>query len=115
MKITFLRSYVSKNGNPTFVHTVQGTEQEISKYKEVLGDNFREDGETELPLFFDSKRHPKGTPLVLRRDGQKFYAKRELLERAVQRELNRISALSAKLDEGTHINPRLLEALGIDE
>ena len=115
MKINFLRGYVSKNGNPTFVHTVQGTETEIANYKAVLGENFREDEELGLPLYFDSRRQADGTSLALRRDGKKFYAETELLEAAVQREVNKLQALSHVLNKGTAINPRLLAALGIAE
>lgn len=115
MKINFLRGYVSKNGNPTFVHTVQGTETEIANYKAVLGDNFREDEELGLPLYFDSRRQSDGTSLALRRDGKKFYAETELLEAAVQREVNKLQALSHVLNRGNSLNPRLLAALGISE
>ena len=115
MKINFLRGYISKNGNPTFVHTVQGTETELANYKAVLGENFREDEETGLPLYFDSVRQADGTSLALRRDGKKFYAETELLDANVQREVNRIQALSHVLNKGTSLNPRLLAALGLGE
>jgi hypothetical protein len=115
MKITLLRSYVSKTGTPTFAYTIEGTKEELADYKKVLGENYREDEETKKSLFFGLKRFPDNTELAKKRDGSKFYAVEELLEKDVAREVAKLKALSHVLNSGTKINSRLLSALGISE
>lgn len=111
MKIKFLRGYVSKNGNPTFVHSVHGTDEQLAQYKEVLGENFREDEESGLPLFFDNERRPDDTVLALRKDGKKFYAQTELVSARVQAQIDKLEALNHMFNKGTNLNPRLLATL----
>jgi hypothetical protein len=43
MKIKLARSYRSKNGNPTFVYEVTGSDADLSAYQEAQGDFYRED------------------------------------------------------------------------
>jgi hypothetical protein len=43
MKIKLARSYRSKNGNPTFVYEVTGSESDLSDYKDAQGEHYRED------------------------------------------------------------------------
>lgn len=56
MKATFSNSYPkrAKNGNmiDVFVYHVTGTEQELSDYKTVRAEQYREDSTTGQPLFF---------------------------------------------------------------
>jgi len=55
MKIKLLRSYRSKNGNPTFVYTVHGTADELDVYKDAQGDYYREDTISGEPLWFTTR------------------------------------------------------------
>lgn len=111
MKIKFLRSYVSKNGNPTFVYSVHGTKEQLAQYKEVQGDNFREDEETKLPLFFDGEKLADDTVLALRKDGKKFYAQTELVSKRVQAQMDKWEALNQMFNRGTNLHPKLLATL----
>ena len=52
MNVKFVRSYRSKNGNPTFVYEVSGSDADLAKYKEIQGGYYREDEKTGKPLFF---------------------------------------------------------------
>ena len=54
MKGKYLRSYVSKNGNDTFVYTVTGTPAQLEQFKAAQGDNYRE-SEDGTPLFFTTR------------------------------------------------------------
>lgn len=52
MRAKKIRSYVKPgSGNTVFVYGVTGTPEELAKYKEVQGDNYKED-ENGNPLFF---------------------------------------------------------------
>ena len=51
MNVKLVRSYRSKNGNPTFVYEVSGNQADLDKYKEVQGNFYRED-DNGKPLFF---------------------------------------------------------------
>lgn len=55
MKITFLRSYRSQNGNPVFVYKVTGSKADLERYKELQGANYREDEETGAALYFTTR------------------------------------------------------------
>lgn len=92
MKIKFHGAYVSKKGTSTFRYTVQGTKEELANYKKVQGDNYREDETTKEPLFFSIRRVPDNTPLAATRDGLRFYAVTELLEKVVENHVNRLRA-----------------------
>jgi len=43
MKIKLIRSYRSKNGNPTFVYAVSGSTSSLESFKEAQGEYYRED------------------------------------------------------------------------
>lgn len=73
MKATFNNSYPkrAKNGNmvDVFVYHVVGTEQELSDYKTVRGEQYREDSETGAPLFFSLNYVGEVTQLVITTNG----------------------------------------------
>ncbi len=54
MKIKLIRSYRSKNGNPTFVYGVSGNANDLSSFKEAQGEYYRED-ENGAPLWFTTR------------------------------------------------------------
>lgn len=54
MKARYLKVYVSKKGNDTFIYTVEGTQEELAEYKEAKGEFHRVDDETGKPLFFNT-------------------------------------------------------------
>ena len=43
LKVKSIRSYRSKNGNPTFVYSVAGQKTELEAFKKAQGDYYRED------------------------------------------------------------------------
>lgn len=45
MKIKLIRSYRSKNGNPTFVYGVTGNASDLDAFKTAQGDYYREDAD----------------------------------------------------------------------
>lgn len=45
MKIKLVRSYRSKNGNPTFVYGVTGNASDLDAFKTAQGDYYREDAD----------------------------------------------------------------------
>lgn len=55
MKIKLLRSYRSKQGNVTFVYTVQGSTEDLANFKRVQGEYYREDTVTGTPLWFTTR------------------------------------------------------------
>lgn len=54
MKVKCVRTYRSKNGNPTFVYSVDGTKDELADFKKSQGDYYRED-EDKNPLWFTTR------------------------------------------------------------
>jgi hypothetical protein len=54
MKVTCIRTYRSKKGNPTFVYTVDGSKEQLDKFKKAQGDYYRED-EDGKPLWFTTR------------------------------------------------------------
>lgn len=94
MKIKFHGAYVSKNGNTTFRYTVQGDAKELANYKKVQGVNYKEEETTKEPLFFSIRRYNDNTELALRRDGTRFYAVTELLEKVVENKVNNFKAMA---------------------
>lgn len=64
MNVTLLRSYRSKNGNPTFVYGVKGTASDIEAFKSAQGDYYRED-DNGTPLWFTTRCiGPKGKLII---------------------------------------------------
>ncbi len=55
MKIKLIRSYRSKNGNPTFVYGVTGNASDLEAYKDAQGDYYREDETSGIPLWFTTR------------------------------------------------------------
>jgi hypothetical protein len=98
MKIQFHGAYVSKKGTATFRYTVQGTKEELANYKKVQGENYREDEATKSPLFFAIKRYSDNTELSLTRDGKRFYAVTELLEKVVENQVIKFKAMAHILE-----------------
>ena len=98
MKLTFNGAYVSRKGTATFRYFVQGTKEELAQYKQVQGENYREDEETKTPLFFSIKGYPENTELALRKDGTRFYAKTELLESIVENQVVKFKAMAHILE-----------------
>ncbi len=45
MKIKLIRSYRSKNGNPTFVYGVTGSASDLDAFKTAQGEYYREDSD----------------------------------------------------------------------
>ena len=64
MKIKFLRSYRSKNGNTTFVYVVNGTQAQLTEFKEIQGDYFRESDDGKA-LWFTTRYCGEIASLVL--------------------------------------------------
>lgn len=54
MKISLLRSYRSKNGNPTFVYGVTGNATDLEAFKKAQGQYYRED-DNGTPLWFTTR------------------------------------------------------------
>jgi hypothetical protein len=92
MKIQFNGAYVSKKGTATFRYTVQGTAKELANYKTV------QDETTKSPLFFSIKRYSDNTELSLTRDGKRFYAVTELLEKVVENQVIKFKAMAHILE-----------------
>jgi hypothetical protein len=55
LKVTFLRSYRSKQGTVTFVYKVTGSAEAMEQYKEVQGSFYREDETTGEVLYFTTR------------------------------------------------------------
>src|ERR1700749_3933143 len=81
MKITFQKStdkspnpYRSRStGNLGYRYTVEGTPEELSKYKASKGEFYRE-SEAKEPLFFSNRLLGLSAELKPNQDGTKFYA-----------------------------------------
>jgi hypothetical protein len=54
LKVTCIRTYRSKKGNPTFVYTVKANKDELAAFKKSQGDYYREDEESN-PLWFTTR------------------------------------------------------------
>jgi hypothetical protein len=54
-----------KSANTVFVYTVTGTKEELEKYEEIQGENFRKDDETGDPLFFTTRCAPNNANLII--------------------------------------------------
>ena len=70
MKIKLHHSYKKaapggKSANTVFVYTVSGSKDELEKYEETQGENFRKDDETGAPLFFTTRCAPNNAELII--------------------------------------------------
>lgn len=95
MKITeFKNNYISKNGNPVFVHSFDATTTELKELKDKNA-VFLVDKETKENLVFLSEEFPEDTPLKLSTRTNRLYAVSKLLPKNVQTTANTIKALEA--------------------
>ena len=68
MKIKLIRSYRSKNGNPTFVYKVTGADADLKAFKKAQGDYYRED-EDGNPLWFTTRCVGDNGALIITTNG----------------------------------------------
>lgn len=68
MKIKLIRSYRSKNGNPTFVYGVSGSEADLAAFKNAQGEYYRED-EDGTPLWFTTRCVGQTGSLIITTNG----------------------------------------------
>jgi len=54
LKVKCIRTYRSKNGNPTFVYSVEGSKEDLASFKKAQGSYYRED-EDKNPLWFTTR------------------------------------------------------------
>jgi hypothetical protein len=95
MKIKeFLNAYVSKNGNPTFVHSFEATKEELKTLTESKA-VWKTDPDTKENLVWLSEEQPKGTELRLTQNGERLFAVRPLLTKGVQAARNSILAFES--------------------
>ena len=70
MKIKLIRSYRSKNGNPTFVYAVSGNANDLAAFKEAQGEFYREDETTGSPLWFTTRCVGDNGKLIITTNGK---------------------------------------------
>ena len=68
MKIKLARSYRSKNGNPTFVYEVSGSDQALEDFKTAQGEFYRED-DNGTPLWFTTRCVGPNGKLIITTNG----------------------------------------------
>jgi hypothetical protein len=68
MKIKLIRSYRSKNGNPTFVYGVTGNASDLDAFKTAQGDYYREDADG-TPLWFTTRCVGQAGQLIITTNG----------------------------------------------
>ena len=73
MQINYLNSYPKRGKNnklvDVFVYGVDGTEQELADYKKAKSDQYREDKDTGVPLFFSLNYVGEVCPLIITSNG----------------------------------------------
>ena len=69
MNVTLKRSYVSKNGNTTFVYAVSGSKTELAQFETAQGENHRVDDVTGEPLWFTTRCIGKTGKLIITTNG----------------------------------------------
>lgn len=70
MNIKLIRSYRSKNGNPTFVYAVSGNANDLAAFKEAQGEFYREDETTGSPLWFTTRCVGDNGKLIITTNGK---------------------------------------------
>ena len=70
MKIKLIRSYRSKNGNPTFVYAVSGNANDLAAFKAAQGEFYREDETTGSPLWFTTRCVGDNGKLIITTNGK---------------------------------------------
>lgn len=68
MKVSLLRSYRSRNGNPTFVYAVKGSPADLEAYKNAQGEYYRED-DNGTPLWFTTRCIGQHGELIITTNG----------------------------------------------
>jgi hypothetical protein len=68
MNIKLIRSYRSKNGNPTFVYGVSGKASDLEAFKSAQGDYYREDSDGS-PLWFTTRCVGQTGKLIITTNG----------------------------------------------
>lgn len=111
MKITLKSGYRSENGNPTFVYYVEGTTEELKKFKEIKKDNFREDEETKKPLYWSIEEYKKPMNLLLNSAGDKYYIDAPLVSKKIQDKVDTWKALA--MLTGKSVEDLIAGALGV--
>lgn len=69
MKVSYLRSYRSKNGNATFVYTVSGSASDLAAFADAQGEFYREDEQTGKALWFTTRCIGKHGSLIITSKG----------------------------------------------
>jgi len=69
MNVSYLRSYRSKNGNATFVYTVNGSASDLASYADAQGEFYREDEQTGKALWFTTRCIGKHGKLIITSKG----------------------------------------------
>lgn len=87
MKIKLIRSYVNskenENGEKTtpskkYLYSVNGSEEDLAKYKELMGDYFRTEETTGEPLYFTKVYHGENAILEFTKAGKVYVNNDEL-------------------------------------
>lgn len=68
LKVKSIRTYRSKNGNPTFVYGVEGSKEDLAAFKKAQGSYYRED-ESKLPLWFTTRYIGETGSLIVTTNG----------------------------------------------
>ena len=68
MNIKLIRSYRSKNGNPTFVYSVNANATDLAAFKNAQGEYYRED-ENGSPLWFTTRCVGQSGKLIITTNG----------------------------------------------
>ena len=73
MKINYLNSYPKRGKNnkmvDVFVYGVDGTDEQLAEYKRVKAEQYREDKDTGVPLFFSLNYVGEICPLIITTNG----------------------------------------------
>lgn len=68
MRVNLLRSYRSRNGNPTFVYGVKGSASDLEAFKNAQGQYYRED-DNGTPLWFTTRCIGQQGELIITTNG----------------------------------------------
>jgi hypothetical protein len=68
LKVNCIRTYRSKNGNPTFVYSVEGSKEDMASFKKAQGSYYRED-EDKNPLWFTTRYIGEDGKLLITTNG----------------------------------------------
>lgn len=69
MNVKLLRSYRSKNGNATFVYTVDGSTADMEAFKTAQGEYYREDDKSGKALWFTTRCIGPSGKLIITTNG----------------------------------------------